>query len=143
MSGPIGHTYIYNIIILFVVIVFAFLAGTLSYYKAFKINNIIISSLEKYEGYNSLSKTEMERSLGNIGYSTGNIKCAAQYKGMNLVTLPSSPNIYSYCIYMDSKATPGTYHNYGVVTRMSIELPVIERLTLPVFTKTNRIYIFK
>lgn len=143
MSGPIGHTYIYNIVILFVVIVFAFLAGTLSYYKAFKINNIIISSLEKYEGYNDLSKAEIERSLNNIGYSTSGIKCEAKYRDMSLVTLPDSPNVYNYCIYIDSTLTSGTYHNYGVVTRMSIELPVIERLTLPVFTKTNRIYVFK
>ncbi len=143
MSGPIGHTYIYNIVILFVVIVFAFLAGTLSYYKAFKINNIIISSLEKYEGYNDLSKAEIERSLNNIGYSTSGIKCEAEYRDMSLVTLPDSPNVYNYCIYIDSTLTSGTYHNYGVVTRMSIELPVIERLTLPVFTKTNRIYVFK
>lgn len=144
MSGPIGHTYIYNFIILFIVIVFAFLAGSLSYYKAFKVNNIIIGSLEKYEGYNALSKTEIEVNLSNLGYTVSdNTSCADTYKGMSLVSLTGNPEEYEYCIYVDSQTpSSGEYYTYGVVTRMNIDLPVIDRLSLPVFTRTNRIFKF-
>lgn len=144
MSGTVGHTYIYNIIILFVIIVFAFLAGALSYYKAFKVNNIITGSIEKYEGYNALSKTEIEKNLSNIGYTIGDSSsCKATYKGMNLVTLVGNSEAYSYCIYINNvNPQSGDYYTYGVVTHMSIQLPIINKLTLPIFTKTNQIYKF-
>lgn len=143
MSGPIGHTYIYNIIILFVVIVFAFLAGTLSYYKAYKVNNKITNSIEKYEGYNSLSKAEIEQNLLSLGYQQGTPNCNATYKGMQLVTVEGSPEIYNYCIYVDvTNPNSGTYYTYGILTRMSIDLPLIDKMTLPVFTKANPIFKF-
>ena len=69
MSTSIGHTFLYNLIILFIIIIFAFLSGTLSYYKAFKVNNRIVYIIEKYEGYNEFAKTEIETLLSNLGYS--------------------------------------------------------------------------
>ncbi|MEG2321922.1 MAG: hypothetical protein RSB71_00320 [Bacilli bacterium] len=142
MSGPIGHTFIYNIIILFIVIVFAFLAGTLSYYKAFKVNNRIISAVEKYEGYNALSKTEIERSLGTIGYSLGSAKCKQEYKKMQLVSIRNEEK-YKYCIYVDKESPrPGEYYTYGVLTYMNFDLPVVKMINIPIFTRSNRIYKF-
>lgn len=147
MSGSVGHTFIYNLIIIFVVIIFGFLAGTMSYYKAFKINNRIVSAIEKFEGYNSKepnmgSKQEIDRILSNFGYSTETVYCRPKYKGMYLVQL-SQNNGYKYCIYIDNE-TPksGEYYKYGVLTYMNINLPFIKKLNLPVFTKTNRIYKF-
>lgn len=140
MSGPIGHTYIYNIIILFIIIVFAFLAGTLSYYKAFKVNNVIVGSIEKFEGYNELSKTEIERNLGGLGYSLQNSECKDEYKDMTLVKLGEN---YDYCIYISKeKPKSGEYYTYGVMTKMRIDLPIIKMAKFPIFTRTNRIYKF-
>ncbi len=141
MNSPIGHTFIYNIIILFIVIVFAFLSGTLSYYKAFKVNNRIVHALEKYEGYNELAKGEIEISLGNLGYSLENANCKARYKDMYLVDALGEN--YKYCIYIDEeKPKKGTYYTYGVLTYMNLDLPIISVIDVPVFTKTNRIYKF-
>ena len=80
MSGPVGHTFLYNLIIFFIIVIFAFISGTLSYYKAFKVNNKIIYAIEKYEGYNKLSKEEIDRILGNLGYSLEDANCKENYK---------------------------------------------------------------
>lgn len=148
MSGPVGHTYIYNLIILFIVIVFAFLAGIMSYYKAFKVNNSIVYSIEKYEGYNELSKAEIQRTLTTLGYdaSTTNLNCDANYKGLTLVQETSKS--HRYCIYLEERInTSGdhgknTYFVYGVKTYMSINLPFVSWIRIPIFTKTNQIYKF-
>lgn len=142
MSGPVGHTYIYNIIIIFIVIVFAFLAGTLSYYKAFKVNNHIVNAIEKFEGYNGLSKAEIEVKLGNIGYQVGSSEnCPLTYRGYNLVKTGNEQ--YRYCIYIDKiKPKKGEFYTYGVLTYMRIDLPLVDQVRVPIFTRTNRIYKF-
>lgn len=150
MSGPIGHTFLYNLIIIFIVIVFGFLAGTMSYYKAFKINNRIVSAIEEFEGYNSNetkggSIEEINRILTNFGYSLDKIDCKDVYNEMTLVQTSndSSKNPYKYCIYIDETTpTKGKYYTYGVLTYMNIDLPFVNRINIPVFTKTNRIYKF-
>lgn len=142
MSGAVGHTYIYNIIILFIVIVFAFLMGTLSYYKAFKVNNNIIHAIEKYEGYNELSKEEIHNKLGTIGYSTETTTCKLEYKNMTLVSSEVNQN-FRYCIYIDNEnPTKNGYYIYGVLTYMNLDLPIVNRINIPVFTRSNYIYKF-
>ena len=146
MSNPIGHTYMYNFIILFIVIIFAFLAGAMSYYKSYKVNNAIVYSIEKYEGYNDLSKAEISRILTTLGYDTNKYDCKADaYKGMTLVN--DTTKSHNYCIYIEDKVTSGNHANgeyfvYGVRTYMTIDLPVVRTLKIPVFTKTNQIYKF-
>ena len=140
MNSPIGHTFLYNIIILFIVIVFGFIAGILSYYKAFKVNNNIVHSLEKFEGYNEFSKAEIDIALGNLGYSLQSANCKAEYNGMYLVSLGEN---YRYCIYIDPEVhESGEYYQYGVLTYMNLDLPVINLINIPIFTRTNLIYKF-
>lgn len=68
MRESIGTSFMLNFIVLFIFLVFAFLAGTLSYYKAYRVNNYIVNAIEKYEGYNDYSKAEIEKGLSAIGY---------------------------------------------------------------------------
>ena len=63
MKQSISTSFMLNIVIIFIILVFAFLAGTLSYTKAFRVNSKIVNELEKYEGYNDLSKREIDRIL--------------------------------------------------------------------------------
>ena len=58
MSTSIGHTFLYNLIILFIIIIFAFLSGTLSYYKAFKVNNRIVYIIPRQVQLASIKNTE-------------------------------------------------------------------------------------
>ncbi len=140
MRGPISYTFLFNLVMIFVLIIFCFMAGTLSYYKAFKVNNKIIYNIEKFEGYNDDAKIAIERFLGSMSYKSGGIKCAAKYRDMTLVYEGQD---YSYCIYIDNESPKtGDYYKYGVLTYMEIDLPLVNLVNFKVFTKTNSIYKF-
>lgn len=91
MKQSISYTFILNLVITFIFVCFAIVFGTLSYFKAFKANTIIINALEKYEGDydvfykdknddgnrddrdrvdNCLFRNEIKKNLGNLGYKT-------------------------------------------------------------------------
>ena len=147
MKTSIGSTFMYNIIIIFIVIIFAFIAGILSYYNAFKVSNRIIYAIEKFEGYNNKSIDEINNILTTIGYDQGteNLNCDETYKNMTLVS-GDTPN-FRYCIYVDDSVTTGshgvgTYFVYGVKTYMSIDLPFVSWIRIPIYTTTNQIYKF-
>ena len=129
MRTPIAYTFLFNLMIIFIFIVFAFLAGIMSYYKAFKVNNRMVHSIEKYEGFNEDSKVDIEQFLGGMSYKAGGLNCAEKYKGMDLVYQGES---YSYCIYINpSKPKSGEYYNYGVLTYMTVDLPLINIINFP------------
>lgn len=76
MKESISYSFLLNIVIVFIFVCFAIVMGVLSYYRAFRANEAIIESIEKYEGYNCASKAEIERKLGGIGYDTPfNVTC--------------------------------------------------------------------
>ncbi len=155
----------FNFIIIFIIIIFAFLAGTLSYYKAFKVNNRIVYTIEKYEGYNfdsgesngnplNSAYEEISAYLASIGYRVADPEeqCPATHNEMDLVTLEVARS-HRYCIYVDHDADTNSetngnkpeyneYYQFGILTYMNIDLPIIEMIDLPIFTKTNRIYKF-
>jgi len=140
VGGNIGHAFLYNLIILFIVVVFAILAGTLSYYKAFKINNRIVNAIEKFEGYNEDAISEINYVLNTLGYSGESPKCPETFKGMTRVNYTHP---YDYCIYISNlNPTQGSDYNYGVLTFMRLDLPIVNKLKVNVFTKTNNIYKF-
>jgi len=171
MRESIGTSFMLNFIILFIFLVFAFLAGTFSYYKAYKINNYIVNTIEKYEGYNSYSSAEILEILRTIGYETTvDINCPAtwQSKGSayftsagldqyNLVGKKVSPDGLGYCVYLfmndgasladsatGSFATTDVYYRYGVLTYMKFKFPLLENaLKIPIFSSTDRIYCFE
>ncbi len=145
MSGAVGHTFLYNLIIIFILIVFGFLAGTMSYYKAFKINSIIVSSIEKYEGYNAASVEDINKHLTSLGYLSEEGWCDGKYKNMYLFGSMDSIN---YCIYTSPRLSldivnKNPYYVYGVLTFMTIDFPFIDQIKIPVFSKTRRIYNFE
>lgn len=138
MREGIGSIFLYNIIIIFIIITFAFIAGTLSYSKAFKVNSRIINSIEKYEGYNGLSISEIDNILGTIGYRHQNVgKCPTKNGGS---LIPHSGG-YKYCVY-EFKEKNG-YYSYGVLTYMYIDIPIIgDLLEVPVYSRTAALYQF-
>ena len=156
MKESIGNAVLFNIVIIFVVILIAFFVGSLSYSKAFKVKNKIIEELEKEGEYasdpeNAYTKAEDEilkwLKSGNdgtgIGYrrntagganNTGN--CKSNNENAELVNNVSD---YEYCVYKIStctgktasetsqkKAKCGIY--YEVVAYMYFDVPIIEDL---------------
>ena len=134
--------------------------GVLSYYKAFRANTIIANAIEKYEGYNCLSKEEIGRKLTGIGYNTPfKVECKAGDKNCN--DEGYSYKIISYNLDFDGNliydenmnstykcdengCTTNKHYQYGIFTYMYTELPVISGLIkLPFFSKTSTMYEFR
>jgi len=119
MRESIGTTFTLNFILLFIFLVFAFLGGTLSYYKAYRVNNHIIHALEVYEGYNEYSEEAIGIALGNLGYDISqNLGCSptrentsrdkfasedathfGKYNKPGELRLPASGVQQGYCVY--------------------------------------------
>ncbi len=166
MKQSIGYTVSLNIVIVFIVVIFCFIGGAISYYKAFKVNNAIADSIEKYEGYNDLSKKEIKRQLSSLGYNMSNVTCGSHKVGAFPGSTPTKTLIIGeggnngYCVYYNVvKCTKKGYsvdktingskdpickaeeYNYVIKTYLRFNLPIINQwLKFPVYTKTNNIY---
>ena len=133
MRQSIGMSQQLNLIIIFILIVFGLIAASLSYYKAFKINNVITDSIEKYEGYNDFSKNEIKNSLASLGYQKISINC----NNNNL-----SDKSDGFCAYLGDIKKNGdnvVSYNYKVTTYMYIDLPIINIIKIPITATTNQI----
>ena len=142
MRESIGSTVLYNIIIVFLSLIFALILGTLVYYKAFKVNKMIINSIEKFEGYNDLAREDIDLHLNSIGYPS-------RYAGNCPVkdgVAPATPisDQYRYCIYFYDNDGSSKYYSFGVISYITFEFPFIDGtlLSFPIYTKTDRIYRF-
>lgn len=145
MRQAIGSTFLYNIIIIFIVITFGFLAATLSYMKSFKINSKIANSLEKFEGYNQLSAAEIETSLSTLGYranNMGNLNCPDRtHNGSTYSPIIEIGTNYKYCVYEYPKENG--YFTYGILTYIYMDIPIVGgTFSIPVYSETERIYEF-
>ena len=137
MNSTIAHTYLYNIIIIFLLIVFAFVMGMVVYYKSFKINKDMLSIIEKYEGYNSLSKRDIDNSLSTIGYNLEAGACPTRRDAD--ITYAGENNMY--CVYhYPIERENGRYYTYGITTYITFDFPLGFDIRLPIHTKSNRIF---
>jgi len=158
MKESIGNALLFNIIIVFVIILLAFFLGSLSYTKAFKVNNRIVEEIEKegesagrqFTDFNQAenaydnAKDNIEKWLnyGNegkgIGYrkntSGGVVECkytpSEDYAKGKLVSDKS--NNYEYCVYrVDTCSNSGSSRcgvYYHVITYMYFDVPIIDSL---------------
>lgn len=70
MRQTVGNTFIFKLVIIFTFLFACFLALTITYNKAFKIKNEMLSVIEKYEGINNNSLTVINNYLTASGYTT-------------------------------------------------------------------------
>ena len=139
MKESIGSAFLYNIIIVFIVLVFAVLSATLMYYKAFKVNTRIINSIEKFEGYNDLAISEINNTLTTVGYmAKDNHQCPATKNGG---TLQVENQKFRYCVYYFDENN--RRYSYGVITYITLDIPIVNMfLQIPIYTKSNQIFEF-
>ena len=141
MKQSVGTTAILNIIIVFLVTIFAAITGIISYNKAYKVSTRIGDAIERAEGYNGVALEEINRILSNIGYKKDAPNCKLTYNGAQLIEQPTSGTVYKYCVYYNPKDEQG-YYQYDVLTYIYFDFPVINELEIPIMTKTDRIYCF-
>ena len=143
MKQAIGSIPMYNIIIIFIVITFGFLAATLSYMKAFKVNGRIAKAIENHEGYNILSENEITNTLTSMGYrfaDPNSIDCPEK-DGKTLVSAIGNKHHY-YCLYDNGYYGDTKYFNYGIVSFIFVDLPLGIEFKIPVYSETEKIFEF-
>ena len=155
MRQGVGATVTFNIIFIYLLVIFAILCATISYYKAYKVNSMILASIDKYEGYNNLAQGEINDYLDGIGYMKVKSECKPR---KNMIILTTSGTNYTdgmdYCVYyapddanskskraVNGKKEP-SYYNYAVLTYLRLDLPIINAIKIPVYTKGERIFNF-
>ncbi len=161
MKESIGYTVTLNIMIVFITIVVAFLCAALIYFKSNKASNIVTTAIEKYEGYNNSSISEINRNLVSLGYNSVSIDCEDTITDKGAKKVSSIDNINNvdedglcrltsnssgqgsrgYCIYLCMENVD--YYYYKIKTNMMVNIPIINNLlNIPVYSNTNRLYNF-
>lgn len=145
MKEAIANAGVFNLVIMFVIILLAFFIGSLSYSKAFKVKNKIVEEIEKDQGYtmgtDDSTESRVEDWIKSIGYrqNTGDsrnsdvCKSSVSGNGGNDGTLINTTGDYQYCVYefntcteKSDKAKCGKY--YRVITYMYFDVPIISSL---------------
>ena len=150
MKESIGYTFTLNLMIVFILLTFAIIMAIMSYSKAFKINNRIMNEIEKCEGFNTCTVSELNRILDSYGYSKGSIECPER-DGVSGISELDGLNQYELCVYYDDNINNEIFNSninnkpkyrYGVLTYYHVDLPLISAFKLPVYTRTHWIYDF-
>ena len=147
MKESVGYTVTLNIVITFLVIVFAFLSAALIYFRSNKVSNVITDAIEKYEGYNSHSIAEINTKITSLGYSSRRIDCGDGVSDngargtCETVTLDGANP--GFCVYLCKDKKDSSYYYYKIRTNMMINIPIInDLLDIPIYSVTNRMYDF-
>lgn len=157
MKESIGYSVTINIVVTFIVIIFAFLAAAVVYFKTNKASNILVETIQKYEGYNITAKNEINMKLNSLGYGSHSINCPqtmnstsayyAKVKSNCIYVDPnggSSSNNRGYCVYECTDQGIEDYYYYKVRINMMINIPFVgDLLDIPIYSNTHRIYDFE
>lgn len=150
MKESVGYTVTINIIIIFITIIFTFISAALIYFKSNKVGNVITDTIEKYEGYNSISKPEIQLRLSSVGYNEKNVNCKKYYEKIGTEERKKcgaslSDGSEGYCIFLCEEDIDGeSYYYYKISTNLMLNIPIInDILDIPIFSNTNRLYDFE
>lgn len=137
MKESISYTFLLNIIITFIVISFFVIMCIMSYTKAFRVNSKIVNAIEISEGYNKVSKDEINKIVTSYGYQKINVGCPKK-EGQDAINTVDGRTNDGTCIYYFDN---GDKYNYGVVTYMTFDFPIVSTLIrIPVYTRTMSLY---
>lgn len=147
MREAIGGTWIFSIVIVFIVLFTSFLAISVNYSKAFKVKNGIINIIEKKEGVSDSTVAEISDYLNNAGYlvysscpdyvSSQSSEGAHGFEASN-----TNSRKFKYCI-AKTEDTNGNIKKtyYKVTVFFRVDLPIMgEIFTFPVTGETKPIY---
>lgn len=145
MREAIGSTWIYSLVVVFILLFVGFLVLALSYSKSFKTKNELINIIERHEGVNTKSVEVINRYLDYNGYSTKGYCPNDKNKWLASNNLNSSSLVsaksnekYYYCVrreYSTSPKSDGSSKTnnkkvyYDVMVFFKFNLPVINNIS--------------
>ena len=144
MREAIGGTWIFSIVIVFIILFSSFLAISVNYSSAFRVKNDIVGIIERNEGHNSYVEDAIEEYYGSVGYGAA-AGCKPPATGM-LPVLSTTGQKYRYCIQCTQKNISGASSgmdqcHYKVTVFFKLDLPIIGNIfVFPVSGETKPIY---
>ncbi|MDO4375550.1 MAG: hypothetical protein Q4C33_00020 [bacterium] len=151
MREAIGGTWLFSIVIVFIVLFTSFLAISVNYSKAFKVKNGIINIIEKREGMSQDTADEISEYLGTVGYliysscpdyTSQSDNGSTQGKAQGFERSNTNANKYKYCVARTEDSNGNIKKTYYKVTVFfRVDLPIMgELFTFPVTGETKPIY---
>lgn len=143
MRESIGGTWIFSLVIIFIVLFSGYLAVSVNYSKAFKVKNGIVAIIEENEGLNSKAEGEIRSYLNSMGYYVYG-SCNTNASGDEKETgYEPKGSKHKYCIKKSipegNSTIPKAYYTVKVFFRL--DLPVIGDLfTFPISGETKAVY---
>lgn len=132
MNQGLGTAVMIVIIVVFIVLVSAYMAFNINYTKAFRMKNKIIDIYEKYDGRcNSDCENEINEYSDSIGYNPGNFNCSdyqkKSIKGSGYLFCQKQIN-ESVESNSDAVKDRGNRCYYKIVTKIDIRIPIVDNL---------------
>lgn len=129
MRDAFGGIVNISMIVVFLVVVSGYLAFNVTYTKAFRMKNKIITTLEQYEGCQQGTNEEtcvgiLEDYANSIGYVTPNKNYCTKDDG----EWTKCTNKYAWKEMQSGTGGDNTKHYYNVRTIISIQIPIIEKI---------------
>ena len=128
MREAIGGTWLFGLVITFVMFFASFLAVSINYSKAFNVKNNVVDLISKYEGNNCEARKKIGEYLSDAGYLVpGN--CGSDYTPYGLDGNKASGKGY-YCVAKEEISVNNIDKAYyRVIIFYKIDLPMIGDLT--------------
>lgn len=155
MREAIGGSWLFAIVMVFIVLFASFLAISINYSRAFSVKNEIINYIEDNQGFKETAisnancgdrSTECQifQYLKRTGYNiTDSIKCPDEYKdryGRATYTRPGGYCLKKVCSSRGELGNAGSGY-YSVTTYVRIELPLIwKSFNVPITGQTMTLY---
>ena len=139
MKEAISNAMVFNLIIIFVIVLILFFIGSLSYSKAYKVKNIVLNAIEEHEGFDDEAKAEIEETLTAMGYRlnpNGQQKCPTPSVDGTVEAI-NLTSYHHYCVWR-VRETRGTY--YIATAYMYFDIPLVDGFEAPVTGHTKTFY---
>ena len=127
MRDAFGGIVNISMIVVFLVVVSGYLAFNVTYTKAFRMKNKIITTLEQYEGCQDNNEQTCVKILEDYANSIGYVTPDENYctKGREWT---KCTNKYAWKEMQSGTGGDNTKHYYNVRTMISIQIPIIEKI---------------
>ena len=133
MRESIGGLWIFSIVIVFMMVLIAFVAISINYNNVYRLKTAMITKIEQYDGWNTLTQKELDGLIYARGYrQTGYCQKPSDgstyigvYKG---VVTKNTTTKQSYCIYRTKKNGTDTSKDkyyYHLTIFLGFNLPVL------------------
>ena len=136
MRDSIAGAWLYGIVIVFMAFFIAFIAITVNYSKAYRLNVELIRIVEEYNGLTDRALQKMDAKIRDYGYlvtgtcgpRTGqSVVEDERWVGVTNGTASRKAGLYQYCVTRTEKSEGGrnvtSYYYYNVTVFFGFDLP--------------------